>query len=151
MFLNINSILFEKQFSFRHCHSTTHALIEITEKIKQACDSGQYACGLFLDLQKAFDNVNLDILLRKLDYYGIRGVTNNWFRSYLQDRMQFTGVNGYQSNMRQLKCDVPQGSVLGPLLFILFINDLHLAVQYSSVHQFADNTNLLVVEKSLPS
>ena len=63
--------------------------------------------------------------------------------------MQFTSVNGYQSNMRQLKCAVPQGSVLGPLLFILFINDLHLAVQYSYVHEFADDTNLLVVEKSL--
>ena len=148
MFLNINSILFEKQFGFRHCHSTTQSVIEITEKIKQACDSGHYACGVFLDLQKAFDTVN-NILLRKLDYYGIRGVTNNWFRSYLQDRIQFTSVIGYQSNMRQLKCGVLQGSVLGPLLFILFINDLHLAAQYSSVHQFADNTNLLLVEKSL--
>ena len=63
--------------------------------------------------------------------------------------MQFTSVNGYQFNMRQIKCGVPQGSVLGPLLFILFINDLHLAVQYSSVHQFDDDTNLPVVEKSL--
>ena len=99
-------------------HSTTHALIEITEKIKQACDSGQYACGVFLDLQKAFDTVNHDILLRKLNYYGIRGITNNWFHSYLQDRMQFTSVNGYKSNMKQLKYGVQQGSVLGPLLFI---------------------------------
>ena len=77
MFLNTNSILFEKQFGFGHCHSTAHALIEITEKIKQACDSGQYAYGVFLDVQKAFDTVNHDILLRKLDYYGIRGVTNS--------------------------------------------------------------------------
>ena len=89
------------------------------------------------------------MLLRKLNYYGIRGITNNWFRSYLQDRMQFTSVNGCKSNMKQLKYGVPQGSVLGPLLFILFVNDLHLAVKYSSVHQFADDTNLLVVEKSL--
>ena len=112
MFLNINSILCEKQFGFSHCHSTTHALIEIIEKIKQACNSEQYACGVFLDLRKAFVTVNHDILLRKLDYCGIRGVTNSWFRSYLQDRMQFTSVNGYQSNIRQLKCGVPQGSVL---------------------------------------
>ena len=77
------------------------------------------------------------------------GITNDWFRSYLQDRMEFTSGNGYEFNMRQLKHGVPQGSVLGPLLFILFINDLNLAVQYSSVHQFADDTNLLVVEKSL--
>ena len=119
--------------NFRHSHSTAHALIEITEKIKQPFDSGQYSCRVFLDLQKAFNTVNHDILLRKLDYY-------------LQDSV-FTSVNGYQSNMRQLKYDVPQGSALGPLLFILFINDLHLAVQYSSVHQFADDANL--VEKSL--
>ena len=77
------------------------------------------------------------------------GITNNWFRSYLQDRMEFTSGNGYEFNMRQLKNGVPQGSVLGPLLFILFINDLNLAVQYSSVHQFSDDTNLLDVEKSL--
>ena len=77
------------------------------------------------------------------------GITNDWFRSYLQDRMEFTSGNGYEFNMRQLKHGVPQGSVLGPLLFILFINDLNLAVQYSSVHQFADDANLLVVEKSL--
>ena len=87
MFLHITSILFEKQFGFRQCHSTAHALIEIIEKMKQACDSGQYAGGVFLDFQKAFDNVNHNIPLRKLDCYGIRGVTNNWFRSYLQDRM----------------------------------------------------------------
>ena len=132
--------------NFRHSHSATHALIEITEKMKQPCDSGQYSCRVFLDLQKAFNTVNHDILLRKLDYYSIRGIANNWLRSYLQDSV-FTSVNGYQSNMRQLKYGVPQGSALGPLLFILFINDLHLAAQYSSVHQFADDANL--VEKSL--
>ena len=79
----------------------------------------------------------------------MRGIANNWFRSYLQDRMEFTSGNGCEFNMRQLKYGVPQGSVLGPLLFILFINDLNLAVQYSSVHQFSDDTNLLDVEKSL--
>ena len=79
----------------------------------------------------------------------MRGIANNWFRSYLQDRMEFTSGNGCEFNMRQLKYGVPQGSVLGPLLFILFINDLNLAVQYSSVHQFADDANLLVAEKSL--
>ena len=139
----------KKQFRFRHSYSTSHALIEISEKIKQVYDSGQYACGVFLDLQKASDTVNHYILLRKCNYYGMRGIANNWFRSYLQDRMEFTSGNGCEFNMRQLKYGVPQGSVLGPLLFILFINDLNLAVQYSSVHQFADDTNLLVVEKSL--
>ena len=103
MFLNSNSILFEKQFGFSHSHSTTHPLIEITDKIKEACNSVQYACGVFLDLQKAFDTVNHDILLRKLNCYGTRGIANKWFHSYLQDRTQFASVNGYQSSIRQIK------------------------------------------------
>ena len=75
-FLNKNAILYKKQFGFRKNHSTTHALLEITEKIKQACDAGQFACGVFLDLQKAFDTVNHTILFKKLTHYGIRGVAN---------------------------------------------------------------------------
>ena len=97
---------------------------------------------------KSHLKINRDILLTKLNYYGIRDITNNWFSSYLQDRMQFTSVNGYQSNMRKLKYGVPQWSVLGPLIFILLINDLHLAVHYSC-YQFVENTDLFVVEKSL--
>ena len=79
VFFKKSNILYERQFGFRPNHSTTHALLEITEKIKQACDSGKYACGVFLDLQKAFDTVNHDILLKKLNHYGIRRIANNWF------------------------------------------------------------------------
>ena len=92
-FLNTNEILYERQFGFRHNHSTTHALSAITEKIRQACDSGHFACGVFLDLQKAFDTVNPNILLKKLEYYGIRGITNSWSQSNVNDRMQFTAAN----------------------------------------------------------
>ena len=81
MILNSNSILFEKQFGFRHSHSAAHPLIEITEKIKQACNFEECACGVFLDLQKASDTVNHDILLVKLNYYCIKGIKSNWFRS----------------------------------------------------------------------
>ena len=76
-FLNANEILYERQFGFRHNHSTTHALSAITEKIRQACDSGNFACGVFLDLKKAFHTMNHEILLKKLEYYGIKGITNS--------------------------------------------------------------------------
>ena len=85
-FLNKNYILYEKQFGFRNNHSTFHALLEITKKKKQACDTGQFVCGVFLDLQKAFDTVNHTILLKKLIHYGIRDVANKWFQSFLEDR-----------------------------------------------------------------
>ena len=85
--LNKFGILYEKQFGFRNNHSTTHALLEITEKIKQACDTGQFACRVFLDLQKAFDTVNHTILLKKLTHYGIRGIANKWFQSFLENSL----------------------------------------------------------------
>ena len=81
-FLNKNDILYGKQFGFRNNHSTNHALLEITEKIKQACDTGQFVCGIFLDLQKAFDTVNHTILLKKQTHHGIRGVANKWFQIF---------------------------------------------------------------------
>ena len=148
-FLNKNSILYEKQFGFRNNHSTSHALLEITEKIKQACDAGQFARGVFLDLQKVFDTVNHTILLKKLTHYGIRDVANKWFQSFLEDRKQFTSVQGSKSAEKPIKYGVPQGSFLGPLLFILFINDLHEAVKFSSAHHFDDDTNLILTDKSL--
>ena len=150
-FLNANDKLYERQFGFRHNHLTTHALSAITEKIRQACDSGNFACGVFLDLQKAFDTVNHDILLKKLEHYGIRGITNSCFQSYLNDRIQFTTVNKCQSSKKYLNqilmYGVLQGSVLGPLLFILFINDLHKSAEFRSVHHFTDNTNLILTDK----
>ena len=85
VFLSTNNILYKKQFGFRNQHSTNHALIEITEKIKQGCYSGKFVCGVFLDFQKAFDT-NHDILLKKLEHYGIRDKSNKWLRSFLEGR-----------------------------------------------------------------
>ena len=108
-FLNKYVILYEKQFGFRNNHSTTHALLEITEKIEQACDTGHFACGVFLDLQKAFDTVNHTILLKKLTHYVIRGVANKWFKPFLEDRKQFTSVRSSKSAEKPIKYVVPQG------------------------------------------
>ena len=87
--------------------------------------------------------------MKKLTHYGIRGIANNWFQSFLEDRKQFTSVQGSKSAENSIRCGVPEGSVLGPVLFILFINDLHKAAEFSSVHHFADDTNLLLIDKSL--
>ena len=130
-------------------HSTNHALFSLTEIIREALDNSYFACGIFIDLQKAFDTVDHTILLKKLDHYGIRGLANNWFNSYLTNRKQFVSINGFNSNNQLMNYGVPQGSVLGPLLFLVYINDLHKAIKYSTVHHFADDTNLLVVGKDI--
>ena len=93
-------------------------MISLTEIVCEALDSGKFACGVFIALQKAFDTVDHIILLKKLNHYGIRGSANDWFRSYLTDGQQFTSINGYESDYKPMKFGVPQGSVLGPILFL---------------------------------
>ena len=90
--------------------STSHALINITENIRKALDHGNIGCGVFVDLQKAFDTVDHKILLAKLNHYGIRGVSNDWFKSYLSNRNQYVSINGYESGLAALNCGIPQGS-----------------------------------------
>ena len=148
-FLNLHNCIYELQFGFRAKHSTNHALFSLTEMIREALDSSNFACGIFIDLQKAFDTVDHQILLKKMEHYGIRGLANNWFKSYLTNRQQFVSINGFNSSKQTMKYGVPQGSVLGPLLFLIYINDLHQAILFSNVHHFADDTNLLVVGKTL--
>ena len=148
-FLNKNKVLSSFQFGFRKKHSTNHALISLTEMIRLALDNDQFVCGVFINLQKAFDTVDHKILLSKINHYGIKGIPYEWFKSYLTNRQQFTTVNNKQSELSSIEFGIPQGSILGPLLFLIYINDLSKAIIFSSVHHFADDTNILYVSSSL--
>ena len=142
-FFSENNIIYPLQFGFRQQYSTFDALISITEDIRQNLDKGNIGCGIFVDLQKTFDTVEPDILLAKLEHYGIHGMANNWFISYLFNRKQFVSINGHISNQTSVKYGVPQGSVLDPLLFLIYINDVNLVIKFCKVHHFADDINLL--------
>ena len=142
-FFETNNIIYDLQFGFRKNYSTNLALLSLTESINQQVDNGKYGCGIFIDFQKAFDTVDHNILLSKLCHYGIRGKANDWFKSYLSDRKQFVSINGFNSDLKNITCGVPQGSVLGPLLFLIYINDLYSSIKFCKVHHFADDTNLL--------
>ena len=148
-FLINYKILFKKQFGFRSNHSSIHQLISLVELIKKHLDNDYFVFGIFIDLQKAFDIVNHDIFLAKLAHYGVRGLTNNWFSSFLKNRTQYVYLDGHCSITKQVICGVPQGSTLGPLLFLLYSNDLQGAFSKLINHHFADNTNLLFPAKKL--
>ena len=148
-FLDYNDIIYDLQFGFRQQYSTSHALINTTENIRKALDDGNIDCGVIVDFQKAFDTVDHQILLAKLNHYGIRGVSNDWFKSYLSNHNQHVSINGYESGLAAINWSVPQGSVLGPVLFLLYINDLNQAIKLCKVHHFADDTNLLCLSNSI--
>ena len=148
-FLLEHNILYQNQFGFRKNNSTVFALAQIAEMIKVSIDNRKFGCGIFVDLRKAFDTVNHEILLNKLEHYGVRESILKWFQSYLFDRKQFVSFNGESSGLSVNKCVVPQYSVLGPLLFLLYINDLPNISKVLFFYLFADDANIYYESNSL--
>ena len=137
-----NNMISPKQYGFRPGFTTSDCLIDLIEEITSSLDKGLYVVSLFLDLSKAFDTVNHQILLNKLKYYGLQQSEYNWFQSYLNNRKQQVHANGVASDTRFISTGVPQGSILGPLLFIIFINDLPKSSTFFSTRLYADHTSL---------
>ena len=143
-YLQEHNVLYNKQFGFRKNHSVDHGLIEVVNNISEGMAKKWLTIGVFIDLSKAFDTVDHDILLQKLKNYGIEQNEHNFFRSYLSNRSQYVKIDGVLSNTLDVKCGVPQGSVLGPLLFLIYVNDMHRSVPLLNVIMFADDTNLFI-------
>lgn len=146
-YLSKHNILVPNQYGFRPKHSTTLAVLDLQEKITSALENRQSSIGIFLDLSKAFDSIDHTILLNKLYHYGIRGQALELFKNYLTGRKQYVTANGQISQLANITYGVPQGSILGPLLFIIYINDITTASDYFQFIIFADDTNLFITHK----
>ena len=144
-YLESRNILYPLQFGFRQKCSTNHALIQITESIHNSTENNEFGCGIFIDLKRAFDTVNHSVLLSKLNHYGVRGKAYDWFQSYLSNREQFVCINGHKSDSLSITCGVPQGSILGPLLFLLCILMIYRTLQNCLVCTYLLMTLIYIV------
>ena len=148
-FIDKYNILTENQYGFRANRCTSDALLELVEKITNSIDKKKYTVGVFIDLKKAFDTIDHKLLLKKMELYGVRGVALNWMASYLNNRKQYVDIDGELSLYLTVLCGVPQGSILGPKLFILYINDICNVSKILELILFADDTNLFCTDDNL--
>ena len=144
LFLKKQNFFYKYQFGFRKNHSTSHATSLLIENIAEAFENKEHVLGIFLDLSKAFDTIDHKILLSKLWHCGIRGVAHDWFCSYLSNRKQLVEINNICSNIKSIKYGVPQGSILGPLLFSIYVNDLNNCLTLGKCIMYADDTNIFL-------
>jgi len=135
-------VFYAGQYGFRNNHSTSLALMDLMEEITTSLDKKQTTVGVLIDLKKAFDTIDHGILIKKMYIYGVRGIALKWLESYLKDRLQYVMLNDTNSGLINMLCGVPQGSILGPTLFLLYINDMHNVSDILSFILFADDTNI---------
>ena len=148
-YLKKYKILYDHQFGFQKGKSTEDAALDLYRNIIKAIEKHEKTCAIFLDFAKAFDTVNHDILRGEMEHYGIRRESLEWFKSYLENRKQCFNINRNSSKFSDLTCGVPQGSALGPLLFLFYINDTYASAPKVSFHLFADDTCLFYCNKNL--
>ena len=142
-FVEKNNVLNDNQYGFRQNRSTTIALFDLSQKVSTFLDNKLSALGIFVDLRKAFDTIDHGILLKKVEYMGVRGIALKWVASYLNNRKQYVSFLNENSSYADVVCGVPQGSILGPLLFILYINDICNISNYFGFTLFADDTTIV--------
>lgn len=137
-----NNLIVEQQYGFQKGKSAEEALLKIKDKILHNFETKLYTLGIFLDFRKAFDSIKHEIILKKLYNYGIRGVALELIQNYLSDRVQYTTLNREKSEIGKIQYGVPQGSILGPLLFLVYINDIVKIPHTPDIVLYADDTNI---------